>query len=118
MKFTALEIAKILNGEIDGDSSIVATSLDKIEEATKDSITFLNNKKYTPWIYKTKASIVIVNKEFIPLKKVSSTLIKVEDSYTSFVKLLFLHLVTSSIRERNSLFLFRLKLVFLIDYDL
>jgi len=89
MKFTALEIAKILNGEIDGDSSIVATSLDKIEEATKDSITFLNNKKYTPWIYKTKASIVIVNKEFIPLKKVSSTLIKVEDSYTSFVKLLY-----------------------------
>ena len=89
MKFSALEIAKILNGEIDGDSSIAVTSLDKIEEATKDSITFLSNKKYTPWIYKTKASIIIVNKEFSPLKKVLSTLIRVEDSYTSFIKLLY-----------------------------
>ena len=89
MKFSALEIAKILNGEIDGDSSIAVTSLDKIEEATEDSITFLSNKKYTPWIYKTKASIVIVNKEFSPLKKVLSTLIRVEDSYTSFIKLLY-----------------------------
>ena len=88
MKFSASEIAKILNGEIDGDSSIVTTSLDKIEEATKDSITFLSNKKYTPWIYKTKASIVVVNKKFSPLKKISSTLIRVEDPYTSFVKLL------------------------------
>ena len=88
MKFSALEIAEMLNGEIDGDSSIEVTSLNKIEEATKNSITFLSNKKYIPWIYKTKASIIIVNNEFNPTDKILSTLIRVKDAYISFVKLL------------------------------
>ena len=41
MKFTALEIEKILNATIDGDPSVEVTSLDKIEESTNNSITFL-----------------------------------------------------------------------------
>ena len=88
MKFSAIEIAKILNGEIEGDSSVDIDSLDKIEESTKGSITFLGNKKYIPWVYKTKASIIIVNKNFEPTKDINATLIRVEDSYIAFVKLL------------------------------
>ena len=65
MKFTALEIAEILNGKIDGDSSNEITSLNKIEESTKNSITFLGNKKYIPWVYKTKASMIIVSRNKI-----------------------------------------------------
>ena len=64
MKFTALEIAEILNGEIEGDSSVDIDSLNKIEESTKGSITFLANKKYEPWVYRTKASIIIVSEKF------------------------------------------------------
>ena len=88
MKFSALEIEKILNGKIEGDSSVEVTSLDKIEESTKNSITFLGNKKYIPWVYKTKASIIIVNKNFQPSKNISATLMRVEDPYIAFVKLL------------------------------
>ncbi len=88
MKFSAIEIAKILNGEIDGDSSVDINSLDKIEESTKGSITFLGNKKYMPWVYSTKASIIIVNKNFEPTKDINATLIRVEDPYIAFVKLL------------------------------
>ncbi|MED5354909.1 MAG: UDP-3-O-(3-hydroxymyristoyl)glucosamine N-acyltransferase [Bacteroidota bacterium] len=88
MKFSAIEIAKILNGEIEGDSSVDIDSLNKIEESTNRSITFLANKKYEPWVYRTKASIIIVNKNFEPTKDINATLIRVEDSYMAFVKLL------------------------------
>ena len=88
MKYTALEIAEILNGKIDGISSEEVTSLNKIEESTKDSITFLANKKYIPWVYKTKASIIIVSEDFKPKKNIPATLIRVKDPYIGFVKLL------------------------------
>ena len=88
MKYTALEISEILNGKIDGISSKEVTSLNKIEESTKNSITFLGNKKYIPWVYKTKASIIIVSEDFNPKKSISATLIRVKDPYIAFVKLL------------------------------
>mgnify|MGYP000739353035 CR=1 FL=1 len=49
--------------KIDGDSSNEVTSLNKIEESTKKSITFLGNKKYIPWVYKTKATLNNVSEE-------------------------------------------------------
>lgn len=88
MNFTAEQIAGILEGDIIGDPNIEVSRLAKIEEGSKGSLTFLANPKYTPYIYKTKASIVIVNKGFVPEETISSTLIKVEDAYKSFSKLL------------------------------
>lgn len=46
------------------------------------------NPKYAPHIYTTKASIVIVNKDFVPEHKIHATLIRVDDAYKAFVKLL------------------------------
>ncbi len=88
MNFTAIQIAEILEGEVIGDSSIEVSMLSKIEEGTQGSLTFLSNEKYTPYIYTTDASIVIVNKTFNPTKEIKATLIKVEDAYGSFSKLL------------------------------
>lgn len=88
MKFTASQISEILDGEIVGDSTIEVSKLSKIEEGEKGSLTFLSNPKYTSFLYTTNASIAIVNKDFIPEKPISSTLIKVEDSYKAFSKLL------------------------------
>jgi len=88
MKFTANQIAEILEGEIDGDRNIEVYKLSKIEEGEEGSLTFLSNPKYTPHIYSTKASIVIVNKDFVVENEIETTLIKVEDAYASFSKLL------------------------------
>ncbi|MGB2129237.1 MAG: UDP-3-O-(3-hydroxymyristoyl)glucosamine N-acyltransferase [Flavicella sp.] len=88
MNFTAIQIAEILEGEILGDPSIEVSKLSKIEEGTNGSLTFLSNEKYTPYIYTTQASIVIVNKTFIPTSEIKATLIKVTDAYSSFSKLL------------------------------
>ncbi|WP_350291796.1 UDP-3-O-(3-hydroxymyristoyl)glucosamine N-acyltransferase [uncultured Croceitalea sp.] len=88
MKFTATQIAGILEGEVEGNPETAVHKLSKIEEGEIGSLTFLANPKYTSYIYSTKASITIVNKDFIPEQALSTTLIKVEDAYKSFSKLL------------------------------
>lgn len=88
MNFTAEQIAGILEGEIVGDPMVEVSKLSKIEEGTKGSLTFLANPKYKPFIYSTEASITIVNKTFEPENELNTTLIKVEDAYKSFSKLL------------------------------
>ena len=90
MEFTAAKIAQILEGTIEGNPEVRVNTLSKIEEGFTKSITFLANPQYTPYIYTTNASIVIVNNNFIPEKplKESCTLIRVEDAYKAFAQLL------------------------------
>ena len=88
MKFKATQIAEILGGEIEGDGNVEVFKLSKIEEGEAGSLTFLSNPKYTQYIYDTKASVAIVNKSFIAEKKTQTTLIKVDDAYKAFSKLL------------------------------
>ena len=93
MEFSASQIAAIVNGEIIGSSSVIVTDLAKIEEGKEGTLSFLSNPKYEEFIYTTKSSICIVNKDFIPIKPLplSLTLIKVENSYTCFAQLLELY---------------------------
>ena len=88
MSFTAKELADIINGTIEGNPDIVVNKISKIEEGVEGSISFLANPLYTQYIYTTKASVVIVNKNFVPDSKIEATLIRVEESYSSFAKLL------------------------------
>ncbi len=88
MKFTAQQIAGILEGDIVGNPNVEVSKLSKIEEGTQGSLTFLSNPKYTQYIYSTKASVAIVNKSFVPENDLDTTLIKVEDAYAAFTKLL------------------------------
>lgn len=88
MKFTAEQIAGILEGEVVGNPNAEVFKLAKIEEGTAGSLTFLANPKYQNFIYTTLASITIVNKTFEPEQDITTTLIKVEDAYKAFSKLL------------------------------
>ena len=88
MKFTAAQIAGILEGEVVGNPNAEVFKLSKIEEGTEGSLTFLANPKYINYIYSTQATITIVNNSFEPEQEITTTLIKVEDAYKSFSKLL------------------------------
>ncbi len=88
MKFTAEQIAGILEGEVVGNPKIEVVRLSKIEEGTAGSLTFLSNSKYEHYIYTTQSSIAIVNKSFTTDREISTTLIKVDDAYLAFTKLL------------------------------
>ena len=88
MKFTAQQIATQLEGTVEGDPNVEVFQLSKIEEAQKGSLTFLSNPKYTPFIYKTQASVTIVNQDFIAEDRLSTTLVRVPNAYDSFSILL------------------------------
>lgn len=88
MKFTAAQIAGILEGEVEGNPEVVVSKLSKIEEGIPESLSFLSNPKYTQYIYTTKASAVIVDKNFKAENEINTTLIRVDDAYKSFSKLL------------------------------
>ncbi len=88
MKYTLQQISNYINGEIEGDAQVEISNIANIKEAKTGDISFLSNPKYTPFIYKTKASAVIVNKDFKPEKPVKTNLIKVDDAYKAFSILL------------------------------
>jgi UDP-3-O-[3-hydroxymyristoyl] glucosamine N-acyltransferase len=88
MKFTAEQIAGILDGEVVGNPNAEVYKLAKIEEGTSGSLTFLANPKYQSFIYSTEATITIVNNTFEAEQPITTTLIKVEDAYKAFSKLL------------------------------
>ena len=88
MKFTAEQIAGILNGEVVGNPNAEVSKLAKIEEGIPGSLTFLSNPKYQNYIYTTQATVTIVNKNFEPENPITTTLIKVDDPYQAFSKLL------------------------------
>ena len=88
MKFTAKQISGLVNGAIEGDPDISINKVSKIEEGTPGSISFLSNPLYTHYVYKTEASIVLVNKTFVPEHPVKATLIRVDSAEVAFAKLL------------------------------
>ena len=90
MKFTAEQIAGMLEGTVEGNSSAEVSGLSKIEEGKSGTLTFLANPKYISHIYSTGASVAIVSNDFVAEQSLPETLtlIRVEDAYGSFAKLL------------------------------
>jgi UDP-3-O-[3-hydroxymyristoyl] glucosamine N-acyltransferase len=88
MKFSVEQIAKILEGEVEGDGEVFIDNFAKIEEGKAGCISFLANTKYEPFIYTTASSAVIVSKEFIPKGAIKSSLIRVKDPYLAVSRLM------------------------------
>ena len=88
MEFSAQQIAALLKGTVVGNPEIKVGNFSKIEEGKAGTLTFLANPKYEHYIYNTKASIVLVNKDFVPTAPIQATLIQVENAYAALAMLL------------------------------
>ena len=88
MKFTAAELAKVLKGSVDGDPNATVTSFAKIESGKQGQLCFFANPKYEQYVYTTKASILLVNKDFEPKDTVTPTMVRVENAYAAIAELL------------------------------
>jgi UDP-3-O-[3-hydroxymyristoyl] glucosamine N-acyltransferase len=91
MEFTAKQIADMINGRVEGNPDAKINTFAKIEEGQEGAISFLSNPKYTPYIYETKSSVVLVNEDVELTQSVSCTLIRVKNAYESVAKLLQLY---------------------------
>ncbi len=88
MQFSAVQIAIMINGKVEGNADVTVASFGKIEEAVKGQLAFLANPKYEEHLYSTGASIIIVNESQELKHPISATLIRVPDPYTAFATLL------------------------------
>jgi UDP-3-O-[3-hydroxymyristoyl] glucosamine N-acyltransferase len=88
MEFIITQLAELLNATVEGDASATVHTVCKIEEGVPGGLTFLANPKYSHFLYETRATAVIVNNDFKPEQPVSCTLIRVENAYLAFAKLL------------------------------
>ena len=88
MDLKAHEVAQLINGVVEGDNNSTINKLSKIENGDNNSLSFLGNPKYNEYLYKSTASIVIVNKSLELKEPVTPTLIRVEDANLAFSTLL------------------------------
>lgn len=91
MVFTAQQIAGYTGGTVEGDPNVTIGTFAKIEEGVEGALSFLANPQYEDYIYETKSSIVLVNKDFQPSREVKATLVRVDNAYESVAKLLQLY---------------------------
>ena len=88
MEFSAQALATLVNGTVEGDSSVKVHTFAKIEEGREGAISFLANPKYTHYIYDTKSSIVLVSNDFTPERPITATLIRVANPYETVTMLM------------------------------
>ncbi len=88
MSYTLSTIAKLIDATVEGDENTKVIALQKIEEATGDGLTFLANDAYEPYVYDSKAGGIVVANSFVPKKPIAANLLRVEDPYAAFAKLL------------------------------
>lgn len=88
MKLKARDIAEHLKGTVIGNPDAVVKTMSRIEDGREGSLCFLANPKYEAYIYKTKASVVLVNRDFVPSSPVTSTMVQVDNAYEAVAVML------------------------------
>ncbi len=99
MEFTAEMIAAFLGGDIVGDKDVKVSTVSSIEEGREGSLAYLINPKYEVFIYTTGASIVLVDKSFVPSAPIAATQIRVDNAGECILKLLEMY---SAARPKKS----------------
>jgi len=87
MRKTLSEIAKLVDGEVVGNSDIVITGVSGIREAKEGDITFAANSKYNHLIKETNASAIITSKDIIDAPK---PIVRTENPSLAFAKVVSL----------------------------
>lgn len=87
MNINLAEAAEIVKGNVVGDKNITVSSFAKIEEAKQGDLTFLYLDSYKKFFPTTKASAIIVKKDF-PKTRNDITYIEVESPNKAFAILL------------------------------
>lgn len=88
MEFTAIQIAQLIEGTVEGNGDAIVRDVSKIEEGKEHTLTFFANPKYEQYVYTTEASVVIVSNDFVAQQPVKATLIRVPNAYQALAKLL------------------------------
>ncbi len=84
MQISAIQIAQLINGKLEGNAEVSVTQAGKIESGRPGEVTFLANPKYLNYIYETEASVVIISDDLVLEKPVKCTIIRHKMPYYGF----------------------------------
>lgn len=88
MEITAQGLAALTGGTVEGNGDLTLKGFAKIEEAREGDLSFIANPKYSHYIHTTKASALLVGRDFVSEGVTSVTLIRVDDPYATLAELL------------------------------
>ena len=88
MKLTAKELAEVLGGTVEGDPQVVVSTFAKIEHGKPGALSFYANPKYEQYVYTSKSTILLVNRDFEPKAPVEPVLVRVDDAYSALAQIL------------------------------
>ena len=104
MELTARQLADVLHGTVEGDAEAKVTSFAKIEHGRPGQLCFYANPKYEQYVYTSRASVLLVNRDFQPKQAVAPTLVRVDDAYAALADLLkYMSEQKKKYRRRRSL---------------
>ncbi len=87
MVLTVDDIARRLNGRVEGQGSLEIRSVSSLGQATPGDLSFLGNPRYAPAMATTKASAVLVNEAW--QGETAATLIRVPNADAAFAQVAF-----------------------------
>lgn len=88
MEFTAEMIAGLLAGEVVGNKKASIYTVSSIEGGKEGGLAYLSNPRFEEYLYTTKCSVVLVERNFEPKQEVAATLIKVDNVNACVLRLL------------------------------
>jgi len=101
MQFNAETIATHLNGNVEGNPSVVVTSAARIEQGKPGNLCFLANPKYEKYLYTTNASIVLLNRDYVLKSEIAPTIIRVDNAYEGIASVLALFEAAKSANKKG-----------------
>jgi UDP-3-O-[3-hydroxymyristoyl] glucosamine N-acyltransferase len=86
--FSAETIANYLQGVVEGDPSTAVSGAARIEQGKPGTLCFFANPKYEKYVYTTKASIILLNKDYKLRESITPTIIRVDNAYEGIASVL------------------------------
>lgn len=89
MRFSAQELAALVDGEVVGDAGRTVTDVAPLDVAGADHISFISNPKYRDHARTSRAGIVLIAQSDLPLDNPNDpTLLVVDDAYRALAVLM------------------------------
>ncbi len=99
MELSIQDLANLVNGEVERAEDVFIRQVSSLKKGVPGCISFLANPKYEQDLYSSRASAVLVNKDFQPKRELSTVLVRVSDPYLSFALLLEEYQRTTSLKK-------------------
>ena len=96
--FTISQIAKTVNGKIDGNPDLTIQGVCDLDNSSADHLSYIVSDKYEKYFQQSKANAILVTKDF-SIHRGNKTLIHVDNPAVSFIDVIHLFYPQNTLSE-------------------